>query len=104
VNVASTLDSNSSRPLLLSFLLVSDFPSSRLLTSLFLSLRHVVFIILATSEKTAYYCIVLLPAVFSYIKLHIFCSLCLCMLGWEHGTQEGTIEWDEDWDKFEDEG
>ncbi|KAG2543769.1 hypothetical protein PVAP13_9NG758600 [Panicum virgatum] len=24
--------------------------------------------------------------------------------GWEHGTQEGTIEWDEDWDNFEDEG
>ncbi|XP_062209746.1 uncharacterized protein LOC133911504 [Phragmites australis] len=24
--------------------------------------------------------------------------------GWEPGPQEGTIEWDEDWDKFEDEG
>ncbi|KAL6648861.1 hypothetical protein ACP70R_013085 [Stipagrostis hirtigluma subsp. patula] len=25
-------------------------------------------------------------------------------IGWEPGPQEGTIEWDEDWDKFEDEG
>jgi len=26
------------------------------------------------------------------------------LLGWEPGKQEGAIEWDEDWDKFEDEG
>lgn len=27
-----------------------------------------------------------------------------CLPGWEPGQQEGAVEWDEDWDKFEDEG
>ena len=26
------------------------------------------------------------------------------MLGWQPGIQEGTADWDENWDKFEDEG
>lgn len=32
-----------------------------------------------------------------------FCLLFL-FLGWEPGAPEGAIDWDEDWDKFEDEG
>jgi hypothetical protein len=35
--------------------------------------------------------------------LHGFWSLSF-LLGWEPGPQEGSIEWEEDWDKFEDEG
>jgi hypothetical protein len=28
----------------------------------------------------------------------------LVILGWEPGAPEGAMDWDEDWDKFEDEG
>jgi len=38
-------------------------------------------------------------------NLHILTiSVFICYIGWEPGPQEGLIEWDEDWDKFEDEG
>lgn len=28
----------------------------------------------------------------------------LSILGWQPGVQQGAADWDEDWDKFEDEG
>jgi epidermal growth factor receptor substrate 15 len=30
--------------------------------------------------------------------------LLLLFLGWQPGIQESAADWDEDWDKFEDEG
>lgn len=40
--------------------------------------------------------------------LHSTCLKCFfsvyCCLGWQPGIQEGAADWDEDWDKFEDEG
>ncbi|KAL6907684.1 hypothetical protein ACP4OV_002723 [Aristida adscensionis] len=40
-----------------------------------------------------------------YFGLHFKSSASVELpFGWEPGPQEGTIEWDEDWDKFEDEG
>jgi hypothetical protein len=31
--------------------------------------------------------------------------ICICdSQGWQPGIQEGAATWDEDWDKFEDEG
>jgi hypothetical protein len=39
-----------------------------------------------------------------YVTHTFFDHLRLCLLGWEPGQQEGALEWDEDWDKFEDEG
>ena len=36
-------------------------------------------------------------------NLHIL-IVYVFVIGWEPGPQEGLIEWDEDWDKFEDEG
>lgn len=28
----------------------------------------------------------------------------MCFTGWQPGIQEGAAQWDEDWDKLEDEG
>lgn len=37
--------------------------------------------------------------------LTIFASCFLIFLkGWQPGIQEGAADWDEDWDKFDDEG
>lgn len=35
---------------------------------------------------------------FTYLKCFYY------FLGWQPGIQEGAADWDEDWDKFEDEG
>lgn len=99
MNGVNTSDFNSNHPHQLSFLPVSGFPSS----------YYYLFIILEsptscylydTSDQIACYHFILLPAAFGLIT----CIYCLFVIGWEPGPQEGLIEWDEDWDKFEDEG
>ena len=39
-----------------------------------------------------------------FLLQQFFVNFFLYLLGWQPGIQEGTADWDENWDKFEDDG